>query len=133
VEICHIRRVASPQLFADRKVNEVPISIENIERALLVFAIPGMWGSVRIRLKLLPTAGNEVMLGIEHRTVTRLDVVKSEQHVIASNERYNRVRECLAEKAEQFKVLCLVTDLVAHFQDGKLSTLELGKVTERLA
>ena len=132
MEICHISRVASPQLFADRKFNEVPLSIENIERALLVFAIPGMWGSVRIRLKLLPTAGHEVMLGIEHRTVTRLDVAKSEQHIIASNDRYNRVRQCLAEKAAEFRVICPVTDLIAHFQDGKLSTLDLGKATEML-
>ena len=84
--------VARP--IVEPKINEVPISMDNIEQALLVFAIPGMYGSVRIKLRLLPTAATEVMLGVEHRTVTRLDVAKSEQHVIASNERYNRVRQC---------------------------------------
>jgi hypothetical protein len=131
--MCHISLVATPQLYAERKINEVPISIENIEQALLVFAIPGMWGSVRIRLKLLPTAGQEVMLGIEHRTVTRLDVAKSEQHIIASNERYNRVRECLAEKAHEFRVICPIVEIVGHFQDGKMSSLETGRTNERLA
>jgi hypothetical protein len=133
VEIWHDGAVAVPQLIPERKINEVPISMDNIEQALLVFAIPGMWGSVRIRLKLLPTAAQEVMLAVEHRTVTRLDVTKSEQHVIASNERYNRVRQCLAEKQHEFRVLCPISEVVGNFQDGKMSSVEIVRTNERLA
>src|ERR1700731_2446301 len=104
--------MALSNFIPERQINEVPISMDNIEQALLHFAIPGMWGSVRIRLKLLPTAAQEMVLGIEHRAVTRLDVSKSEQHVIASNERYNRVRQCLAEKASEFRVICPIKEIV---------------------
>ena len=106
--------------------------MDNIEQALLMFAIPGMWGSVRIKVRLLPTAAQEIMLAIEHRTVTRLDVTKSEQHVIASNERYNRVRECLAEKAREFRVICPIREVIGHFQDGKMSSIEIVRADERL-
>ena|ERR1700733_92130 len=121
-----------PQPIIEPKVNEVPISMDNIEQALLHFAIPGMYGSVRIKLKLLPTAAHEVMLAVEHRTVTRLDVAKSEQHVIASNERYNRVRQCLAEKAHEFHVLCPIREVIGNFQDGKMSSVEIVRGDERL-
>jgi hypothetical protein len=123
--------VARP--IVEPKINEVPISMDNIEQALLVFAIPGMYGSVRIKLRLLPTAATEVMLGVEHRTVTRLDVAKSEQHVIASNERYNRVRQCLAEKANEFRVICPIREVIGNFQDGKMSSVEIVRGDERLA
>src|ERR1700676_3060524 len=74
VEIWHSEGMFYPQPIVERQINEVPISMDNIEQALLHFAIPGMYGSVRIRLKLLPTAAQEMVLGIEHRTVTKLDV-----------------------------------------------------------
>jgi hypothetical protein len=139
VEICHIgisrqafSSMAHAQPILEAKVNEVPLSIQNIEDALLAFAIPGMYGSVRIRLKLLPTAAHEVMLAVEHRTVTRLDVTKSEQHIIASNERYNRVRQCLAEKAQEFRVVCPISEVIGHFQDGKMSSVEIVRENQRL-
>jgi hypothetical protein len=123
--------VAQP--IVEPKINEVLISMENIEQALLHFAIPGMYGSVRIKLKLLPTASHEVMLSVEHRTVTNLQVAKSEQHVIASNERYNRVRQCLAEKANEFRVICPIREVIGNFQDGKMSSVEIVRGDERLA
>jgi hypothetical protein len=131
--MCHIEPMFVARPIVEPKINEVPISMDNIEQALLVFAIPGMYGSVRIKLRLLPTAATEVMLGVEHRTVTRLDVAKSEQHVIASNERYNRVRQCLAEKANEFRVICPIREVIGNFQDGKMSSVEIVRGDERLA
>jgi hypothetical protein len=121
-----------PTPIVEPKINEVLLSMQNIEDALLAFAIPGMYGSVRIKLKLRPTAADEVMLAIEHRAVTRLDVAKSEQHIIASNERYNRVRQCLAEKASEFRVICPIREVIGNFQDGKMSSVEIVRGDERL-
>jgi len=112
--------------------SDVPISTMNIEQALLSFAVPGIWGSVRIKIRPLRTAASEVMLLIEHRTVSRIDVAKAEQHVIASSERYNRVRSVLAEKADQFKLLCPVREIIGNFQDGKLSSLEIVNENQKL-
>jgi hypothetical protein len=112
--------------------NEVPIALDSIEQALLQFAYPGNYGSVRIRLKVLKTAAEEILLTTEHRTVTRLDVATSEQKIIASNERFNRVRASIAEKARELRLTCPVSEIIAHFQDGRMASLELVKNGERL-
>ena len=112
--------------------NEVPLSLESIEQALLQFAYPGNYGSVRIQIRLLATAAREIMLDTEHRTVTRLDHAKSEQKINETNERFQRVRAAIAEKTREFCLSCPVCEIVGHFQDGKMASLELVKSGERL-
>jgi hypothetical protein len=112
--------------------NEVPLPLDSIEQALLQFAIPGTWGSVRIQFQVLKVAAESINLICEHRAVTRLDVAKSEQKINQSNERFQRVRASIAEKAREFRLSCPVSEIVGHFQDGKMDRLELVKSGERL-
>jgi hypothetical protein len=114
-------------------INQVPIALDSIEQALLQFAIPGTYGSVRIQLQVLKTAAEEILLTTEHRTVTRLDVAKSDpQKILATNERFNRVRMSIAEQARELRLSCPISEIIAHFQDGRMASLELVKSAERL-
>jgi len=112
--------------------NQVPIALDSIEQALLQFAYPGNYGSVRIQLTILPTAAREIMLDTEHRTVTRLDHATTQQKINETNERFQRVRAAIAEQIREFRLSCPVSEIIANFQDGKIATLELVKSGERL-
>jgi|SRR5579862_874187 len=107
--------------------NEFPINMGNIEQALLSFAIPGMYGTVGIKIRLMPTAADEVQLEILRTRITGRDSTKEEQHVIASNERYNLVRQKLAMHAREFTVKSEIREVVGTFHDGKLQTLQIVK------
>jgi len=111
--------------------NQVPIALDSIEQALLQFASPGIYGSVRIQLEVLARAAAEIRLITEHRTVTRLDVAKSEQKINESNERFQRVRASIAEKARELRLSCPVSEIIGTFQDGKMASLEFVTTKER--
>jgi hypothetical protein len=115
------------------QANEAAIPLDHIEQALLAFAIPGHYGSVRIHLKLLPTAVQAVMLDVEQHRITGRDVSKTEGLITATNERYNRVRSLLSEQAHEFRVICPVIEVVGQFQDGKMEKFEIGKAKEMRA
>jgi len=112
----------------DTLTNELPLPIEKIEEALITFARPGMYGSVRIRLRLLPTAVFEIQQFTEYREITRPDVAKDEGPIKPSNERVNKVRNALQAKRHKFRLLAPVTELVGNFHDGSLSSLEVVEV-----
>jgi hypothetical protein len=117
----------------DTAHNTVQLPLEAIERALAVHALPGFFGYVKIGVRLLPTAAHEVLLDVEHHTITRTNAVKEEVHVVASNDRFNSVRQTIQEKGTSFKVSCSVREIVGEFHDGFLKSLKVMSSEERWA
>lgn len=117
----------------DTAHNTVQLPLDAIERILEKHALPGFFGYVKIGVRLLPTAAQEVMLDVEHHSITRTDIAKEEVHIVASNERTNSVRQTIRERGTEFKVSCSVRQLRGEFRDGFLKSLTVMSSEEQLA
>jgi hypothetical protein len=105
--------------------NVVAIPLDRLEEMLLSFARPKVYGQIVVAIELQEEVRHALRLRAEYRQTTVPDVTKDESHVVASNERYNLVRHCLAEKAGILRVVCPVSKIVASYRDGKLTTFEV--------
>lgn len=107
--------------------NTVQLPLERIEDALRVLALPGEYGRVIVSLRLEPSAVHEVHLEAEYRRTTQKDVVRDKSHIVASNDRFSRVRQKLSSNCSDLRLLLPVSQLIADFRDGYLETLSVVK------
>lgn len=110
--------------------NHVEIPIRSIEDALIQCAVPGFWGQLIIGVRLLRTAGLEVELHKETKTIAQTDVTRETEHIVPSNDRVNKVRSRMPEIREKLHVFCPVTSIKGAFKDGHLVSLEITEVEE---
>ena len=101
------------------------IPLQELENHLRTFAVPGKHGSIRIRVLVHPEAAHEVGLDVQRRTITDVPVASERVSVIASNDRYYRVRDEVRSHAQDFRLSCPIAEVVCHFHDGFLKKWEV--------
>lgn len=111
--------------------NKTEIPTQRIEDALREGAIPGFWGTIRIGVRLNPTAALEVDLLQEKTSITDGAKQREISNVIPTmNDRISRVKIKIAELRERLNLYCPVTQIEAIFQDGQLIRFAVTEVSE---
>lgn len=109
---------------------QVEIPLMSIEDALIQCAVPGFWGQLIIGVRLLRSAGLEVELHKETKTIAQTDLGRETERIVPSNDRVNKVRSRMMEIREKMKLFCPVTSIKGAFKDGHLVSLEITEEEE---
>lgn len=111
--------------------NKIAIPTERIEDLLREGAVPGFWGTVRIKVRLNPSAALEIDLITERTTYTDGGKQRETTNVIpAGNDRWDRVRMKIAELRDKLTLVCPVTKIEAAYQDGKIVRFSVTEIQE---
>ncbi len=118
-------------------VNEVEVSIEEVERYLLKWAKPGFTGQRKVFVRVLPEAGSKVIFLPAGNQIDRPDSKTSlspegifDRSSGQPTERELMVSVQLAQNKYRFRIGMKLTAVLAHFVDGKLKGFEWETVGE---
>jgi DNA replicative helicase MCM subunit Mcm2 (Cdc46/Mcm family) len=111
--------------------NMVELDTTAIEEAFVRAAVPEFTGSVKVHIRLLPTAAHEVEFISEKHTNKLVEVpgtVREKLTPHVTNSRVVTVRYEVAELKKKLRLSVSVIGVTGHFMNGELKKIELHEV-----
>ena len=110
--------------------NQVEIPLDKLEEFLTSRATPDFTGTVRVTVRVLPTAGLEVEFTAETRISHQVDRSRDKGTPLVTNVRVARVRELIREHANEFVLGTKVSEVHASFVAGEIRSFNIVQVEQ---
>lgn len=105
--------------------NQVEIPLDRLDEFLVARAVPDFTGTVRVSVRVLPTAAHEVEFTAETRAVHHVDTSRDRGTPLVTNARVTKVRNLIREHAHRFTIGTKMIAIEASFVAGEIRSFHI--------